>query len=126
MADDRIREWAQTLVKAEAQTFEQARRRFVRRPTAERLHHVRTAARRLRCLLEDFADIVTIEQLKRLRKIIDTTSDARDARVLRDALRSTLHERERMAGRALLGALRTQERTVTSKVRSKLRRFTFK
>jgi CHAD domain-containing protein len=123
LADERIQEWAHSLVKADVQAFEQARRRFVRRPTAERLHHVRTAARRLRSLLEDFAEIETVKRLKALKRIVEVTGEARDARVLRDALRATLDERERMGARPLLQHLRSQERTVTRVVRAKLRRF---
>src|SRR5579872_7537985 len=102
MADERIRAWADELVACAVRRFERARRRFVRNATDDHLHDVRTAARRLHSLLEDLADVVTLEQRKRLHKIVEASAVARDAAVLRVRLRRVLDEHERNDARPLL------------------------
>jgi len=47
--------------------------------------------------------------LKRLRRLIDLTGEARDAAVMREALREALDVRERRAARKLLRMLRRRE-----------------
>ena len=108
--DDRIAEWALGLVKADVHAFKRARARFLRQPSAKRLHELRTTARRLRCIHEDLREAVPPFSLKRLRRLIDLTGEARDAAVMREALRDALDVRERRAARSLLRALRRRER----------------
>jgi CHAD domain-containing protein len=109
MPDDRIAEWAQGLVKADVHAFKRARTRFLRQPSAKRLHDLRTTARRLRCLHEDLREAIPPFSLLRLRRLIDLTGEARDAAVMREALREALDVRERRSARKLLGALRRRE-----------------
>ncbi|HUN28573.1 MAG TPA: CHAD domain-containing protein [Alphaproteobacteria bacterium] len=116
MPDDRIAEWAQGLVKADAHAFKRARSRFLRQPSAKRLHDLRTTARRLRCIHEDLREAIPPFSLKRLRRLIDLTGDARDAAVMREALRNALDVRERHAARALLRALRRRERLALARI----------
>ncbi len=108
--DDRILDWARGLLKHDGHAFERARARFLRRPTAKRLHDVRVSARRLRSLCDDVGDALPRVHGRRLRRLIDLTGDARDAAVLRETLRGALEDRERIAARPLLRALRTRER----------------
>ena len=108
--DDRIEEWALGLVKADVHAFKRARMRFLRQRSAKRLHELRTTARRLRCIHEDLREAIPPFSLKRLRRLIDLTGEARDAAVMREALRNALDTRERHAARSLLRALRRRER----------------
>jgi CHAD domain-containing protein len=117
MADDRVREWAQTLGAAEVRAFTEARRRFLRRPSSKHLHELRTAARRLRSLFDDFHDVLRARRPRRLRRLIAVTGEARDAAVLRKTLRSALDTRERAAARATLRELRARERACFLRVR---------
>ncbi len=117
MADDRVIAWAKTLGAAEVRVFMKARRRFLKRPSTKRLHELRTAARRLRSLFKDFRDILRPRRFKRLRRLIDLTSDARDAAVLRETLRSALDTRERRDARTTLSELCARERACFSRVR---------
>jgi len=110
MPDDRIVEWACGLVKHDVHTFERARKRFLRQPSAKRLHDLRTSARRLRSLHEDLHEAIPSFSIKRLRHVIDLTGEARDAEVLREALRDALDVRERRAARGMLRVLRRRER----------------
>jgi CHAD domain-containing protein len=116
MADDRIAEWALGLVKADVQAFKRARARFLRQPSANRLHELRTSARRLRSLHEDLHEAIPPFSLKRLRALIDLTGEARDAAVMREALRDALDVRERHAARGLLRALRRRERVALKRI----------
>jgi len=116
MPDERITEWALTLAKNDVHAFKRARARFLRQPSAKRLHAVRTTARRLRCLHEDLHDAIPPFSLRRLRYVIDLTGDARDAAVLREALRDALDARERRAARKLLRALRQRERVALQRI----------
>jgi CHAD domain-containing protein len=122
MADERIREWAQGLIAHDERAFERARARFLRRPGAKRLHDLRTNARRLRSLYEDMHEAIPSLPSKRLRRLIDLTGQARDAAVLREVLRATLDEHERHAARALLRALRKQERITLKRIAGALAR----
>ena len=90
MGDERIKEWAQGMLEGDVRAFERARTRFIRRPTAERLHDVRVSARRLRSLCEDLREALPRLRVKRLARVIDMSGDARDAAVLREALRKAL------------------------------------
>ena len=117
MADDRVVAWAKTLGAAETRAFMQARRRFLKRPSAKHLQDLRMAARRLRSFFEDFRDVVTARRGKRLRRLIALTGEARDAVVLRKTLRSALERRERHDGRPILRDLRARERACFTRVR---------
>lgn len=122
MADERIREWACGLLKTDMRAFRRARVRFLRRPTAERLHDVRVSARRLRSLCEDLREALPAVHAKRLHRLITLTGDARDAAVLRETLRAALEGRERTAARPLLRSLRERERTLLKRVCRALKR----
>lgn len=117
MADDRVIEWAKTLGAAETRAFMEARRRFLKRPSTKRLHDVRTAARRLRSLFEDFRNVLDARRQGRLHRLIVVAGEARDAAVLRKTLRGALEPRERRDGRAMLRELRARERACFSRVR---------
>jgi CHAD domain-containing protein len=116
MPDDRIAEWALGLVKHDVRAFRRARARFLRQPSAKRLHDLRTTARRLRCIHEDMEGAITPFSLKRLRHVIDLTGDARDAAVLRETLRDALDTRERRGARHLLRVLRRRERIALKRI----------
>lgn len=125
VTDDRITAWARALAASEMRAFMRARRRFLKRPSGTRLHDVRVAARRLRSLLDDFADAVPTRRHKRLHALIDLTGVARDARVLRQTLRDALDEREREDGCEIVHFLRQRERHAMKRVRHALRRVKF-
>jgi CHAD domain-containing protein len=110
LADERIREWARALVRADVRVFAHARRRFLEKPNAERLHLLRTSARRLRSLYEDVRGVVEVSKRGSLGRLIALTGEARDASVLREALESAIDVRERAIGRSYLSALRKRER----------------
>ncbi len=116
MPEERIAEWAQGLVKHDVRAFKRARARFLRQPSAKRLHEVRITARRLRCIHEDMEGAVPPFSLKRLRRVIELTGDARDAAVLRETLRSALDARERRDARRLLRVLRRRERVALKRI----------
>lgn len=122
MGDERIKEWAQGMLEGDVRAFERARARFIRRPTADRLHDVRVSARRLRSLCEDLREALPRVRVRRLARVIDMTGDARDAAVLREALREALDPRDRKASRALLRSLRERERTMLKRIASTLKR----
>jgi CHAD domain-containing protein len=122
MQDERIKEWARGLLDGDVRAFERARVRFIRRPTADRLHDVRVSARRLRSLCEDLQEALPRVRTKRLRRVIDMTADARDAAVLRDTLRHALAPLERKAARTLLRSLRKRERTILKRIARALKR----
>jgi len=116
MPDDRIAEWALGLVKADVHAFKRARARFLRQPGAKRLHDLRTSARRLRSLHEDLREAIPPFSLKGLHRLIDLTGEARDAAVMREALRDALDVRERHAARGLLRTLRRRERIALKRI----------
>jgi CHAD domain-containing protein len=116
MPDERIAEWALGLVKHDVRAFKRARTRFLRQPSAKRLHEVRITARRLRCIHEDMEGAIPPFSLKQLRRVIDLTGDARDAAVLRETLRDALDARERRDARHLLRALRRRERIALKRI----------
>lgn len=116
MPDERIAEWALGLVKHDVRAFKQARARFLRQPSAKRLHDLRTTARRLRCIHDDMEGAIVPFSLKRLRNVIELTGDARDAAVLRETLRDALDARERRGARQLLRVLRRRERIALKRI----------
>ena len=120
MVDDRIKDWARGMLDGDVRTFERARVRFINRPCADRLHDVRVSARRLRSLCEDLEEALPAVRRKRLHRIIAMTGDARDAAVLREALRNALDAHERKAARPLLRSLRERERTMLRRIRRAL------
>jgi CHAD domain-containing protein len=122
MADESVRAWAQDLLARDVEAFEHARKRFLRRPTAKRLHAVRTSARRLRSLLEDVSDVIGLTDLDDLHSAINASGRARDAAVLYEAVRQNLAEDERSFARAFLRDLRESERSFTKKTCKRLKR----
>lgn len=116
MPDDRIAEWALGLVKTDVYAFKRARARFLRQPSAKRLHELRTSARHLRSLHEDLHEAIPPFSLKHLRRLVDLTGEARDAAVMREALRDALDVRERHSARGLLRALRRRERLALKRI----------
>jgi len=124
---DSILTWTGEAVARETKALDRARRRFAREPDPEGLHQVRTGARRLRCLLEDFAGLhVRPRLLRRVKRVSKLTDAARDATVACELLERVLDESERDAAETLLLALRDRERRVTSSAGRKLRRVRFK
>ncbi|HVA28413.1 MAG TPA: CHAD domain-containing protein [Candidatus Baltobacteraceae bacterium] len=123
MADDRIREWAFALEKTELAAFERARLRFLRRPTAKRLHALRAASRKLRSLYDDLRDVLHCKARRRLSALIAITGEPRDAGVLRTLLADTSDAREAPAARILSRALRKRERSGLKRVVDALLRF---
>jgi hypothetical protein len=117
MADDRVTEWARALGTAETRAFMKARRRFLRRPSSKHLRELRSAARHLRSLFEDFRDVLAWPRRKALRRLIQLTGEARDASAARKTLRDALDARERREARTLLRELRALERGYFSRVR---------
>lgn len=116
MADDRIREWALALEKAELAAFGRARRRFLRRPSPKRLHVLRTAARRLRSLYEDLRGVLRCKRRRRLRRLIALTGEPRDANVMRKLLMANSDVREAAGARHVARALRKRERAGLKRV----------
>jgi hypothetical protein len=116
MADDRIREWAYALEKAERTAFAKARRRFLRRPSPKRLHVLRTAARRLNSLYEDLRDVLACKRRRRLRRLIALTGAARDAIVMRELIRASVDIREAIAAQRVDRALQRRERSGLKRV----------
>ena len=99
-----------------------ARRRFVRRPSAERLHDLRVCARRLVSLDQDLGTIVTLRGMRRLQRFVDLTGEIRDASVLRALLRDARAAREGDSVRPLLRELRQRERRGMRRLRRTARR----
>jgi CHAD domain-containing protein len=118
--------WIARTVDTERRRLERARKRFVAHPTPERLHDVRTTARRLRSLLEDVRTIYSGGKLRRrLKRAAAVTDGARDAAVLLALLDSRLDETERSAAGVLLDQLRAAEVSATVRVRRRLRTMRF-
>lgn len=123
MPNESLQAWAEGLVTEECQAFERARCRFARKPTAERLHKLRTTARRLRSLLEDVGDIVDGHRITcRLKPLIRATGASRDAVVTREALCAALDDRERDALDPMLHRLHQTERKGRRKACKRARR----
>jgi CHAD domain-containing protein len=110
---------------AETRAFMQARRRFLKRPSAKHLRELRDAARRLRSLLADFRDLFPRRKRRALRRLIALTGEARDAAALRKTLRDAFDPRERPAARVLLRELRAQEKQSFRRVRGALVRLRY-
>ena len=115
--------WLRNQVKEERNALERARRRFLRNPTEERLHHVRTSSRRLRSLLEDTAGIGAAPALLRaVKRTAKSTDAARDAAVIRALLERTVAPVEREHVAELLRDLRMQESLAMRRACKKLER----
>jgi CHAD domain-containing protein len=115
--------WISRTIRRERRALERARRRFVRKPTEECLHDVRTRGRRLRSLLEDVASIKPLPKLrKRVKRAAEITDKARNATVLRALLDNCCHPDERANTESLLAQLHAEERTATRWARKRLRR----
>jgi CHAD domain-containing protein len=114
--DERIQGWAAELLDADVRAFRRARRRFLVHPTEDCLHDVRTSARRLRSLCEDFGELAPCSHRGRLHRLISIMGEARDAAVLRETLLRALDVRERAAAKPLLRDLRKQERHASRRV----------
>ncbi len=118
--------WLAKRIRAEQRRLERARLRFVRKPTEEGLHDVRTTGRRLRSLLEDASDLLPSPRLtRRVKRAAAATDAARDATVLTQLLESRLDEGERDIAQPLLDELRRRERRATQNARKHLRRTSF-
>jgi CHAD domain-containing protein len=118
--------WLTKTIRAERRRLERARRRFVRKPTEEGLHDVRTTGRRLRSLLEDAADLLPSPRLlRRVKRAAAATDAARDATILRQLLEGSVDEGEREIAQPLLDELRKRERDATRDARKHLRRTCF-
>ncbi len=106
--------------------LERARRRFVRKPDDQRLHHVRTASRRLRSLLEDTAYIVQSPALLRsVKRTAKATDAARDATVIRELLERCVAPVERHHALELLRTLRAQEQHAMERACKRLQRLRY-
>jgi len=123
VTDSRIREWAATLAEREVKAFSLARRSFCRKPSARRLHLVRSAGRRLCSLYEDFADILPPLHYRRLRRLVRQAGEARDAAVLHRVLSAAVDDGERELIEPLLTALRERQRTGTRMMQRMLARW---
>jgi CHAD domain-containing protein len=122
VADDRICDWASTLVRADVRAFRRARKRFLSKPSKKRLHEVRTAARRLRSVCEDVRDVVHFRHYKQLKRLIALMGEARDATVLRKTFCAALDARERQAAEPFLNDLRSREHKGYARVERELQR----
>lgn len=123
MNEDSARSWIKQTIRSERYALERARRRFIRKPTEEHLHDVRTRGRRLHSLLEDVDDIASRPKLrKRVKRAAEVTDTARNATVLCQLLETCADESERAAIEQVLADLRRQERVATRDARKQLRR----
>jgi CHAD domain-containing protein len=119
--------WISRTIASESKALDRVRRDFVREPTQEGLHQVRTGARRLRSFLEDVAarhDRASL--LKRAKRTAELTDVARDAAVQRELLERLLVETERDAAAGLLTSLGEREAVATSSARRKLKDVRYK
>jgi CHAD domain-containing protein len=118
--------WLVKTLHKEERALERARRRFVRKPTEQRLHDVRTTGRRLRSLLEDVAELIDhAKLLKRVKRVAAATDAARDATIIRRLLESSVVSAERESAEPLLERLREEERVATRSACRHLRRARF-
>jgi CHAD domain-containing protein len=118
--------WLRRTIEAERRKLERARRRFVRKPTEEHLHDVRTTGRRLRSLLEDVrTSDPQPKLLRRVKRAGKFTDAARDAGVIAALLEHSVGDGERSIVEPLLAELREKERTATQEACLRLRRVSF-
>jgi hypothetical protein len=118
--------WLKRSVAKERRALEAARRRFVSKPTENRLHAVRTAGRRFRSLLEDVAQLVpSARLLRRVKRAAEQTDAARDAGIILRLLENSADPGERHAAQPLLAELSTREKDATRLARKRLRRTRF-
>lgn len=118
--------WVGKTIDAERRRLERARRRFIDEPDEERLHDLRTRARRLRSFLEAVGDVEERPKLlRRLKRAAALTDAARDAAILRTLLDNAVDETERVTAAPLLDQLRERERCATSEARKLLRKVDF-
>ena len=118
--------WVVKNVEAERRRLERARRRFLKNPSEECLHGVRTTGRRLRSFLEDVRGLYLDKKLlRRIRRAATLTDAARDAAVLLALLERTLDETEHVEGQPLLEQLRERAQVATVEARRRLRRVEF-
>lgn len=111
MVDQPLSSWAKSLLDQEYNAFEDARQRFTRKPSPGRLHKVRTAARRLRSLLDDIATIVDTTAIRAsIKPLIKSTGKARDATVIAQILRDSADAGERQTLKCILRELNHIER----------------
>jgi CHAD domain-containing protein len=114
--------WISRTIASERKALDRVRRAFVREPTQEGLHRVRTGARRLRSFLEDVAQRHRQTQLlRRAKRTAELTDIARDAAVQRALLERLLDENEREAAGALLTSLSEREMRATASAQRKLK-----
>ena len=119
--------WISRTIASDSKALDRLRRAFVREPTQEGLHRVRTGARRLRSFLEDVAQRHRQKQLLgRAKRTAELTDIARDAAVQRALLERLLDESERDAAEALLASLRERETVATASARRKLKGVRYK
>jgi CHAD domain len=118
--------WLTKTIRSERRALERARRRFVAEPNEKHLHDVRTTGRRFRSLLEDVADLESLERLKRrVKKAAAATDAARDATIIFRLLEGSLEAGEAELARPLLDELRAQEVAATERACKSLRRMRF-
>jgi CHAD domain-containing protein len=122
MADESVRAWAHELLTRDLEAFDEARRRFLRRPTGKRLHAVRTSSRRVRSLLEDLSSVIGLHDLDDLRRAIRASGTARDAAVLYKIVNAQLPNEERPFADDFLKDLRTRQRDFSKKTCTRLKR----
>jgi CHAD domain-containing protein len=119
--------WISRTVASESKALDQVRRAFLADPSRERLHRVRTGARRLRSFLEDVAERHRQKRLlRRAKRTAELTDVARDATVQRALLERLLVESEREAAQALLTSLSEREIVATASARRKLKGVRYK
>lgn len=118
--------WLSKTIRSERRALERARRRFVCKPSEERLHDVRTAGRRLRSLLEDVASLLPSGRLRRRVKHAAAATDAaRDATIILRLLETRVDPAEAEVARPLLARLHERENLATRRARRELRRMRF-
>lgn len=117
MSDESVRAWALALAQREGGLFEAARSNYCRKATPKRLHELRTAGRRLRCLYGDLRGVLPRIHERRLHRLVERSGEARDATVLRAILKSALDESERAIIAPALKNLRDRERTGLHRMR---------
>ena len=118
--------WLKRTVAKERRALEAARRRFVSKPTENRLHAVRTAGRRFRSLLEDVAELApSAKLLRRVKRAAEQTDAARDATILLRLLESSVDHGERPVAQPLLAELSAREKEATRLAHKRLRRTRF-
>jgi CHAD domain-containing protein len=120
------RRWVLRTILEERRTLERARRRFIRDPSEECLHDVRTTGRRLRSLLEDVADIVNRPTLlRKIKRAARVTDAARDAAILHALLDGCADDGERTSAQPLLDELTKRRKDATKAARRELRKVRF-